>query len=384
MERRSRHSVYRRNLTRQGAWTAVFLLAVLLSFNLANLIAPDREYSEAENRNLAQRPAFSALADGSYFSDWGDYIADQFVGRDFWISLNLHYARLLGAAEANGVLLCDDDYLMEEPVTPDETALENNLAALSGFAARHTDLNIAMTVVPNAAYVLSEKLPDNAPVRDQRQDIDTIAEGLQGVKFLDVTDALLAHKDEPLYYRTDHHWTSLGASYAFGEMAPGLGITSPVMEYDVYPVSNCFEGTLASKSGCHAVLDVIEIYVPKTNVTYSVRVEGETERLPTMYDRQSLNGKDQYAVFLGGNDPRVDITTTANTGRTLLVCKDSYANCFLQFLLPYYDHIILLDPRYYYGDADSLISREGVTDVLFLYNANTFLTDRALAEVLAE
>ncbi|MDD6644423.1 MAG: DHHW family protein [Firmicutes bacterium] len=373
----------RRFVMEQGAFLAIFLLLCLFAFVIANALARDREYSSAENRKLAQVPKFSlsALLDGSYFTTWEDYLADQFVGRDTWITIDLQASRLLGAKEAGGVYLCADDSLMEAPAAPDEAGVNRNLDAINGFAARHEDLRISMTVVPNAACVLAEKLPDNAPVRDQRQDIKDIAARLQGVDFLDVTDALAQHKDETIYYRTDHHWTSLGAYYAFSDMAAGLGIEQPTAEYDIYPVTDSFEGTLASKSGCHAVTDVIEVYVPKGDLQYYMTVDGE--RTATMYDREKLDEKDQYAVFLGGNDARVDITTTAETGKTLLIFKDSYANCFLQFLLPYYDRIILLDARYYYGDADSVISREGVTDVLFLYNANTFLTDRVLADVLA-
>ncbi len=380
MEQQKKHA--RRFAMEQGAFLAIFLLLCLVAFVIANALTRDREYSSAENRKLAQVPKFSlsALLDGSYFAAWEDYLADQFVGRDTWITIDLQASRLLGAKEAGGVYLCADDSLMEAPAAPDEAGVNRNLDAINAFAARHEDLKISMTVVPNAACVQAEKLPDHAPVRDQRQDIKDIAARLQGVEFLDVTDALTQHKDEAIYYRTDHHWTSLGAYYAFSDMAAGLGIEQPAAEYDIYPVTDSFEGTLASKSGCHAVTDVIELYVPKTDIEYYVTVDGE--RTATMYDREKLNEKDQYALFLGGNDARVDITTTAETGRTLLIFKDSYANCFLQFLLPYYDRIILLDARYYYGDADSVISREGVTDVLFLYNANTFLTDRVLADVL--
>lgn len=381
MERQKKRA--RRFAMEQGAFLAIFFLLCLLAFVIANALTRDRAYSSAENRKLAQLPKFSlsALMDGSYFAAWEDYLADQFVGRDTWITIDLQASRLLGAKEAGGVYLCAEDYLMEAPAEPDEAALTRNLDAINALAARHEDLRIFMTVVPNAACVLAEKLPDNAPVRDQRQDVERIAARLQGVNFFDVTDALAQHADEAIYYRTDHHWTSLGAYYAFSDMAAGLGIAQPAAEYDVYPVTDSFEGTLASKSGCHAAKDVIELYVPKVETQYYMTIDGE--RTATMYDREKLNEKDQYAVFLGGNDARVDITTTAETDKTLLIFKDSYANCFLQFSLPYYDRIILLDARYYYGDADSVISREGVTDVLFLYNANTFLTDRVLANVLA-
>ena len=79
----------------------------------------------------------------------------------------------------------------------------------------------------------------------------------------------------------------------------------------------------------------------------------------------------------------VDITTANDTKNRLLVFKDSYANCFVPFLIPYYNEIVMVDPRYYYDNVDQLISSKGITDVLFLYNMDTFLTDNSISDVLA-
>lgn len=383
--RRKRRSLYLRNRRDQGLLLVCLLLATVLLFNMVSLLRPDRSYSEQENRKLAAAPKLSwaGLTEGTWFSGVESYVADQFAARDFWIALQLRFARFMGAREANGVLLCDDDYLMEAPAEPDQTALARNLDAVNAFAAVNSDVNVAMSVVPNAASVLLEKLPKNAPVRDQLQDIQNIAGSLQGVTFVDVTEALMAHKEEDVYYRTDHHWTSLGAFYAFEALAPALGIDASGTQYTIYPVSTTFEGTLASRSGCHEVRDTVELWVPQTGIEYYVTYEDSAETTCSLYAPEALSQKDHYTVFFGGNHPRVDVTTTAETGKCLLLFKDSYANCLVQFLTPYYENIILIDPRYYYGDVASLMRREGVTDVLFLYNANTFLGDTSLADLLA-
>lgn len=379
--RRPRRAAYQRNRTQQGAWLSLLLMAFVLFFGIVNLIASDREHSDAENRALAQAPelTWQSLTDGSYFEGIDDYLADQFVGRDFWISLRLSFTRFMGQSESNGVLLCEDDYLMEKPVAPNEEAVSKNLTAVSDFAARHSELNICMSIVPTAACVMEEKLPSNVPIRDQAADIAALQEEVSGVTFADVTDALKAHADEQLYYRTDHHWTSLGAYYAFTDMADELQIT-PNDDYDIYTVSASFEGTLSSKSGCHDALDTVQIYAPKTD--YAVTYVGEGVTSASLYQRDALNDKDHYTVFFGGNHARIDIVTAANTGRNLLLIKDSYANCMVQLLTPYYDKIILIDPRYYYDSADALIAAEGITDVLFLYNVNTFHEDTTLFGVL--
>ena len=87
---------------------------------------------------------------------------------------------------------------------------------------------------------------------------------------------------------------------------------------------------------------------------------------------------------MGGNFPRAQITTMNGTGRNLLLLKDSYANCFVQFLLPFYDRIVVVDPRYYSDDLEADIADNGITDVLILYNANTFFEDNSLAGVLEQ
>lgn len=87
-------------------------------------------------------------------------------------------------------------------------------------------------------------------------------------------------------------------------------------------------------------------------------------------------------MFFGGNHPLVEIRTTANNGRNLLVFKDSYANSFIQFLYPYFQNIIMVDPRYYYDDIETSITSYGITDVLFLYSADTLLADTNLADTL--
>lgn len=383
--RETRKQARLRALQRQSVWTGAFFLAAILTLAAVSLALPDRDFSPAENRRLKQFPVFSvsSLLNGSYFNDWTSYAAEQFAGRDRWITLDLAFRRLLGAKEANGVLLCRDGYLMEPPAAPDTAALEKSRDAVNAFAARHPELSVSMAIVPNAAAILTDRLPENVPLRDQLADISAFASGLEGVQFLDVSPALLAHSGEPLYYKTDHHWTTYGARIAFEAIAPALGIDGAAMSYDTYAVSADFEGTLAAKSGCHDTQDVIEIAVPRTDVLFYRADEGDPARLATLYDDASLSGNDQYAVFLGGNAPRTDITTTAGTGRTLLLFKDSYANCFVQFLYPYFDRIILIDPRYYYASADDVLRRESVTDVLFLYNANTFFMDRSLSEVLA-
>lgn len=361
------------------------LIAAIGLAAVINLFTKDKEFSASENRMLAGAPDFSltALSDGSYMAALEDYQADQFFARDSWISLKLKIDRFFGKKEASGVYLCRDDYLMEIPSEPNWESFQRNLEAITDFAALYPELQMKMMVVPNAVSVMEGYLPKNAPVRDQMADLQAIKDGLPpSVGFIDVTQTLKDHAGEGMFYRTDHHWTSRGAYYAFLDAADDLGITQ-LKQYNTYIVSTEFEGTLASRSGSHTSMDTIEVYEPlDPGSSFYVTYDETQEKSSSLFKSACLEEKDQYTVFFGGNYPRITIRTTNNNDRCLLIFKDSYANCFIQFLTPYYEEIVLVDPRYYYDDVGALIAAEKVTDALWLYNLSTYMGDTSLADTL--
>lgn len=364
--------------------TLLFFL-MLAAFTLVNLFTRDRTFSPNENRNLAQAPKISVgtLLDGSYFSGLTDYLADQFFARDMWLSVNLAENRLIGRKEAGGVFLGRDGYLLAKPETPDETAMNASAEALKAFASRYPELNMDMVLVPCAAAVMPDKLPANAPVEDQLAEISAFEKRLDGsgITGINVAPILAEHAAEQVYYRTDHHWTTRGAYYAYQAMYEDLGINR-APEYKASLASVTFEGTLASQSGSHSVKDPIEIFRGLDGAEYYTYYPDSEKQVTSLYDVEKLSEKDQYQVFFGGNHPVVEIHTVNDTGRNLLIFKDSYANSFVPYLVTSYDNIYMVDPRYYYDNAGLLISANKITDVLFLYSMNTFATDRTLADTL--
>lgn len=364
----------------------IFLFFLIIAFAF-NLFSKDKKYSESENRMLAQKPEFSManLASGKYMKDMEDYVTDQFFIRDKWINLKVLEDLALGKRESNGVYIGKKEHLMEIPTAPNQKALDNNLDAISNFSASHPDINTVMTLIPNAAYVYNHLVPRNALVRDQEADIKYVQSAVgTSLNFVDLTKTMTSHKDEEIYYKTDHHWTTLGAKYAFDALSTALGIDSPTQEYTIYPVTHSFQGTLTSKSGYDKVKDTIELYIPQNvNTDCLVNFVDEGKRTASMYESAALENKDKYEVFFGGNHSRVDISTPMEGKKNLLLFKDSYANCFIPFLVPYYRNIIVIDPRYYYDNIESLITDNEITDILFLYNVNTFLGDTSLGDVLA-
>lgn len=364
---------------------AKIFIAVLVVTAVLNIVIKDKEFSDSENRVLASFPKFTweSVKSGKYMSEFENYAADQFVLRNQWISLKLWEDLLLGKRESNGVYLGKKGYLMEVPDEPDQEQMGKNMENMAAFAERHSDVPVYVCLAPNSFYILKDKLPFGAPVRDQAEDLAGIKAALgDRIHFIDVTDALKEHSHEYIYYKTDHHWTSLGASYAFAKLAKDMDL-GEVRDYTVYTVANDFQGTLASQSGDHRSRDTIQIYDAGDGAAdYLVLYPEEGKKSTSIYDSSRLKEKDKYTVFFGGNHARVDISTTESGNRNLLLFKDSYANCMVQFLLPCFQNIIMVDPRYFYDNVDSIMENQGITDVLFLYNVNTFVSDNSIADVL--
>ena len=128
--------------------------------------------------------------------------------------------------------------------------------------------------------------------------------------------------------------------------------------------------------------DQIDIYVPKNNSEYIVSDLTNVTTSRSIYSREALDTRDQYTVFMGGNAGRITIEMDNDSSRHLLLIKDSYANAMIQFLIPYYRTIDIIDPRYYFEDVSRLVNSQMITDILFLYNSNTLMQDTSIADCL--
>ncbi len=365
----------------------VLCACAVAALSVANIVIPDKEYSSAEKRNLAKLPELSlaSVTDGSFMDDFDDYVTDQFVGRDACMNFKVSLESLTGKNESQGVYLCSDGYLMERFDEPDPDILEKTVEAIVDFQSRYEDIDTYFMLVPNAVSTLSELLPAYAITADQDAYIDEFYASIDGVNTLDVRELFQDIKGNvQIYYRTDHHWTTEAAYEAFLYVADEMNLT--VDEYKSGVVTDEFNGSLTSESGFTAEeLDTISVYLPETSgneVDYVVTYSEEQTRSATCYQTDYLSDDDPYQIFFGGNHSQIVIDTDADTDRTLLVFKDSYANCFIPFLISSFKQITIVDPRYYYDDIDSLMSQNDFTDVLYLYNVNTLSTDNNLYAVL--
>ena len=358
--------------------------ALLVLIAIVNLISRDKAYSDMEKRPLATRPAASASAlwDGSFFDAANTWYADQFTGRDLWIRLHAFGRSLTGVRQAGDVLKGKDGYLFMEPATPESETIARTQEAIGQFATSHSDVPMHLLLVPDAACVLQDKLPHGAPIRDQAADIQDFLKGLPGtIDAPELAPVLREQTDTQLYYRSDHHWTTDGAFLTFMHTAPNFGIPE-LPAYTRYLATERFSGTLSAKSG-ERVRDPIWLYAPENMPELVLNLPDSMQKSASLYQSEALEGNDPYTVFFGGNHPIAEISTTNMNDRHLLVLKDSYANSFVPFLAPYFETITMVDPRYYYEDLGALMNQKGITEVLFLYSADTLFEDTALATVLS-
>lgn len=359
--------------------TVGVICGILLTFTVADFLNEDRLYSEKEKRVLAAKPEFSkeTLLDGSFMEDYEAYVTDQFVARDKWIGMKNSVELAMQKQEINGVYLCDDDYFIEKHEEADfpPELVEEKLALLEPLVERW---DAKVMLVPTADNIMKNRLPDYAEYFDQSAFLETVAERVGEDNYIDVYSTLLEHRDEGLYYRTDHHWNSLGAYYGYKAWEEAMGY--PELNYNpdsMKTVSEDFLGTLYSKVNIEVKPDTIK-YFPSTDILPKTVIYDMSVRKDSYYEAKHLDTMNQYGFFLDDNHPFIEIDTGISNGKTLFLIKDSYANCMVPLMAPQYEKIYVIDLRYMNGQLfpfmESYEPEEGM-DVLVLYNCVHFLEE---------
>ena len=367
----------------------VLFIVLLVATFAVNIILKDKLYSDQENRVFQQFPEFSVgnYLSGRYESQLDNYANDQFMFRNAFIKIKSAADLSIGQLKANNVFKCSDSYLMEDITYPDKDSNAADIAALKAFKKKYSGKKMYFMLVPNAANLLSSKLPSGVVTHDQNADMDKLFGAVEALGYtpIDVRDELKkASRNTQIYYRTDHHWTTDVAYIAYKKAAEVMKLKSDI-KYKPFVVKNDFVGTLYSKSGfTNGRNDPIKIYLPddKKALNSVIRYTDTKEKTTNYYDMENLKKKDAYTVFGGTNHSLFSITTPVKKNRNLLVIKDSYANCFIPFLTQDYRTITIVDPRYYYENIATVIKANDIDEVLFLYNANTYFSDNYMRMML--
>lgn len=397
--------------------TATFLL-LIGGISAGSMVAKDREFSPNENRYLSSvpKPTVKGIMSGEFQDNLEKYLNDQILGRDQWITLKTAIQKKTGDTDIGGAYVGKNGYDFEKiiPENIDEKLVNRNIKSVNAFFQKAEEIlfqqdiaksHLSFMLVPTSGLVMEQNLPKNAILFDQEEYIDRVQQEIGEDIFVDVRPILKAHAGEYVYYMTDHHWTTYGAYLAKQEWNAQLqGRQKEQTKADeskmpnFIEVADDFRGSLYSK-----ILDYDSAYdsiyrLPPASANVQVLAEGKD--IGSFYQTDKLEEKDKYAYFFGGNYGEVAITnlrkgvTTAEknaeeiaiseaitdqsaTGN-LLVIKDSFANTFVPLIADQYEHIYMIDLRYFKGNMQEYMEEKQITDVLVLYNISNFVTDKNL------
>ncbi len=363
----------------------IFFFGALLFFAVMTLLSPKESYSQTENRVLAEAPEFSfeSYLNESFMKETESYLADSFFLRSNLIASKTTFERLLGKTEIGGVLLVKNRMMLPFPEV-DDNILSQNIEAVSSLA-EYSQVPVYAMLVPTAAGIYGEELPKNYKNADQKALIDSIYERLsQKVTVLNVYYPLYSARDDYIYYKTDHHWTALGAFYAYESTVSSMGF-KPVRlsSYSIEHVSDGFLGTLYAKAPTNRYgSDTIDAFRVKNgfNIT-GVTVNGE--QYDSMYFYDKLNILNKYGFYLGSaTSPVTTITSDCTNGKRLLIIKDSYAQCLAPFYTQHYSEITMVDLRTFAtAGIRSALQLDSFDAVLIVYNLADFVQDSNIVKL---
>ncbi len=414
-----------------GLCAPVLILCVGFVLGLCWFARPD--VSESERRELTDFPSLTldSFLSGEFTDGVSVWYADTFPGREALIGA-YHGVQSLFGIRTEQFQGSVGDTIPDGPMddTPDlpvgrpdtggeggeqvggyyvsgDTAYElyaysesgaRRYAALINKAAANLKGKAAVydVVIPlHYSVALSAQVQDSMSLPDSDRVIDYIYSGLDdSVKTVDAYAALMAHREEYLYFRTDHHWTATGAYYAYEAYCASAGITpTPLASYEKLSFGG-FLGTLYSKTEEPPALaanpDVVEAYVPKgTNAMTTHQSDGQTVTTYQIVNRQTdkwyVAAASKYNCFIAGDHPLIEIynpnVAPDRKGSTVLLVKESFGNAFAPFLVDSYEYIYIIDYRYYDGTLADFVTEHGVDDVIFLNNIVATTAGARLSEM---
>lgn len=366
-----------------------FFILIIMFFFLGNIIEENEErIIKDENRLSNSFPELSvaSIYSGEFFKDYEKYYGDHFIGRDVLINISNILDSHKGVQTSSKVELIEFEGINTVKDTDwgkililnngameinsyNEIAASNYGKSLNEYSKQFPNVKIYSMLIPTKIEFIEEEKYKNISV-SQKETIALTQEFFNDkIISINVWDTLYFHKEEYLYFRSDHHWTQRGAFYAYQEFAKILGEEAPeISNYTINKYED-FVGSLYLLTKNKELLkdpDYIEVF--NYNLPYKYYGIGEEVLYNegSVYVKEWLKREEKYAVFMGGDYPLLKIETENNFGRNILVLKDSYANAFIPFLTGVGDNIIIIDPRLFTGDVDTIIKEHEITDILFI------------------
>lgn len=366
--------------------TIVLFFFLLALIPLLIFLLPKQEFSQEENRYLADFPELSleAITNKSFMDEVDVYAADHFPLRTSWIGMKTHLEHLSGLKEINGIFVLKDR-LIEKVDQIDSENIRKSVKEMNTFAKRFEG-STSLMLIPTAAEIYRDMLPNGAPGVVQKEQIDRIYGQTKQIATIDAYSSLMSNAQKLTFYRSDHHWTSFGAYLGYSAASKQLGYTPiPAERFNVEHASHQFRGSLYNKIIYDRIEpDSVDLYT-YGNGSHVRKVDifdgKEWTEADDIYFREYLEQKDQYSVFLGKNQPIVTIHTDAENDSKLLIFKDSYSHSLVPFLALHYSKITLVDLRYLTKSFENWINLGDYQQVLFCYNFKDFAIDNDVQKV---
>ncbi len=354
-------------------WNILIFCLFLGILSVANLAAPKQEFSEYENRTLAEFPDSRTIRSGEFDDQFENWFSDHFIGRSTWIEIQAALQIGSGALENNDVYFADDSRLIRAFQTIQPEALEHNIETVQQFLADN-QIQATILLAPTAAWGQRQSLKAGSWNIDEEELLQQIACQFPDQTFIDLGAQMDGEED--LYYHTDHHWNARGARLAYEEICRQTLHREPE-EFHYETVSEDFGGTMLSRSGVFwNPRDQVEQIEPEHPV--QVRVEFEDgSTADSLYFPEHLDEKDEYPYYVDGNHAEVHITTSNHNGRKALIIKDSFAHILIPYLAQEYEELEIIDLRQYHDPVSDLLQEN--QDVYFIYSLDNFCSDNNIA-----
>lgn len=362
---------------------AVFLIFIF-GFAAAGFICKDRDFSEMENRNLAQFPEFSfeKLKSGDFTGGIESYMSDQVFLKDQLVSLKTDCERAVLKTYQNGVYFGKDGYYLQQ-YTENSLQIDKNIGYINDWAKKvQNNIPIDFILVPNAVSVLKDYLPQFA-VNDKQTDSLKHIENILSdrIWLLNAYEPLKikADKGEQVFYKTDHHWTDAGAKAVFEAYLSAKNESESDISFDNIINRKDFYGTLYSKAPSAFAKPDTMILPDHSGAVHHVEYVKEGKTADSLIDESFLDKKDKYAAFLGGNFARINIKSdNSAVNEKVLILKDSYANAMMPYLANQYSDLVVVDMRYYHFEEQTvseLVKNEDIDRVIMIYNMDFINSD---------
>lgn len=359
---------------------AITISILILTFSIWFLINDKKVFSENEFRYLQKLPEFSLnnLTSGKYIEELESYFTDHFPLREDFVSLKTKIYEITGQILINDVYIAKNNFLINKfnkPINSDKI-----IEIINKFKENNQELNISIILTPTATSIYENLLPKNN-INYSEKDAINYYYKLLNIKTIDIYDTLIKEKNNyQLFYKTDHHWTSFGAYFAYQEFAKINNIKYyNLNELEIKMVNDKFLGTLYSKVFT-TNQEKDKIYKINTNNSFTVKYLDKTTN--TLYEDKYLKEKDKYSYFLNTNQPIIEIiNNNIESNEELLIIKDSFANSFIPLLANHYKKIHVIDPRYYNLAISDYIKENNINNVLLLYNINNIDTDTGILKL---